>query len=366
MMYYTGSQNDANGTVTQPWLQILDASRGDMNAKWLTGAGGGPDLLYSSMNYVRYGKKGILVAFGGFDNEIKRERSMTDIYIFDIDSQVWYTVTATGDIPTPRSAFCSAVSAAPEDSSFQITVYGGTSEGDSYHIYVLVLPTFQWIDVTPDDRTLGDQDAGRIGFKCLPWKERQLIMIGGFIEPNADVSGWFSTNCTGQGLPLAVLDTSTYQWRDNFTPDQEYAQPRAVCELIGGDFNGGNKKKAPASGFNSSALNTIFASVLPRIEQPTAFTTVVPSSTYSPPLPPPPTPPPASKSKTAVIAGSVVVVIVALSLLAGFVYYYIRRRRRSRLKDMPVLVNPESGSSVGGVLGGVEGSPLIGGIQTTR
>ncbi|KAK6540039.1 hypothetical protein TWF694_008871 [Orbilia ellipsospora] len=316
LMYYTGSQNPANGTATQPVLQILDGSDENTGARWLTGVSGGPDLLY--------------------------------------------TVIATGDIPSPRSAFCSAVSAAPDDSSFQITVYGGTSEEDSYHIYVLILPTFQWVDVTPDDRSLGDQDAGRIGFRCMPWNERQLIMLGGFIEPNANVSGWYSTNCTGPSLPLVVLDTSTYQWRDNFSPDQEYMQPRAVYELIGGDFRGGNIRKAPASGFNSSALNAIFAATLPRIEQPTTFAAANTSPSAAPTAPPP-----ASKPSGKVIAGWAVPSFIALALIAGFIYYYIYNRRQSRLEEMPVLAKPESGSSFGGVFDGPVDPRLVGGIQTS-
>ena len=52
---------------TVPWMQVLDASTGEKNATWLTGAGRGPTLLYGTLQYVRYGKKGILVGFGGVD-----------------------------------------------------------------------------------------------------------------------------------------------------------------------------------------------------------------------------------------------------------------------------------------------------------
>lgn len=80
MMYYTGSYRDSQKrrkrkrgksglgerAPERPWLQMLDASRPG-EEKWLEGAGDGPTLLYGTLQYVRYGKKGILVGFGGVD-----------------------------------------------------------------------------------------------------------------------------------------------------------------------------------------------------------------------------------------------------------------------------------------------------------
>lgn len=65
--YYTGNPSSglARRSPSSPWLQILDSSTS--NIQWLAGGGGGPLLSYAAMVYVRAGKAGILVAFGGVD-----------------------------------------------------------------------------------------------------------------------------------------------------------------------------------------------------------------------------------------------------------------------------------------------------------
>lgn len=50
---------------------------------------------------------------------------MSNIFVYDIFSNVWYLVEATGEVPPYRGEFCSGVSSAPDDSSFQITMHGG-------------------------------------------------------------------------------------------------------------------------------------------------------------------------------------------------------------------------------------------------
>jgi hypothetical protein len=53
------------------------------------------------------------------------QRPLSDIFVYDIFSNVWYSVEATGHLPGLRAEFCSGVSSAPDDSSFQITIHGG-------------------------------------------------------------------------------------------------------------------------------------------------------------------------------------------------------------------------------------------------
>lgn len=91
----------------------------------------GPDILKGAMVYVRKGRAGILVAFGGYQTAYQGtqipgwpwdQRPFSDIFIYDIYFDSWYRQTATGDIPELRTEFCAVVSAAPDDSSFQITI----------------------------------------------------------------------------------------------------------------------------------------------------------------------------------------------------------------------------------------------------
>ncbi len=107
---------------------------------------------------------------------------MDQIFVFDIDSQTWFNVTATGasssaDIPTARISFCAVVSSAPDDTSFQITIYGGYNlhlSGATSTVHVLTLPTFQWIDVTPSGGEYG-QGVGRQSHQCVVWNDAQMV-----------------------------------------------------------------------------------------------------------------------------------------------------------------------------------------------
>ncbi|KAK9771449.1 putative Kelch repeat protein [Seiridium cardinale] len=67
----------------------------------------GPDIQLGSMAFVRKGETGILLVFGGYDTHRGTEfknfdwdrRPMDQIFIYDIQTNVWYLQEATGDIP---------------------------------------------------------------------------------------------------------------------------------------------------------------------------------------------------------------------------------------------------------------------------
>ncbi|EPS44696.1 hypothetical protein H072_1312, partial [Dactylellina haptotyla CBS 200.50] len=344
---------------TRPWMQILDASRGDGNATWLSGAGRGPTLLYGTLQYVRYGKKGILVGFGGVDpdddsqfadSNVAGYRSMTEIFVFDIDSQRWYTVDATGgggssDIPDGRLNFCAGVSAAPDDSSFQITIYGGyklSNAAPTNKVHVLILPTFQWLDVTPKDQSLGDDQWGRQSPKCLMWNDAQMIVLGGIIQGNnARNNSVVNTgSCNATHPPVLVLDTTSFTWADTFNPNRSYSQPKQVYDLIGGDWRGFNGRTAPPNGgFGNADLSNIFATTVRRIDQPTTFSTSTPttgpggggdggSGGGS-----------GSTSNTGAIAGGVIAGVAGLALIGGLIWWFLRKRRRG---EPPMIPAPET------------------------
>ncbi|KAF3926541.1 hypothetical protein AA313_de0200729 [Arthrobotrys entomopaga] len=392
-MYYTGSlknsqkkrkvkrtlgdveKEEGYGVVKRapsvPWVQILDASRGDYSANWVGGAGGGPTLLYGTLQYVRYGKKGILVGFGGVDPEdhsqfadqnVASYRYMNDIFVFDIDSQTWFRVEATGatsedDIPAPRLSFCSTVSAAPDDSSFQITIYGGywlSAAAATNKVHVLILPTFQWLDVTPSDQTLGDGNYGRQSHRCAIWNDAQMIVLGGIIQgDNSRNNTPVNTGtCNSTHPPLLVLDTTTFQWVDSFNPNKSYSQPKQIYDVIGGDWRGLNSKTSPNGGFNNSQLTFIFENKVRRINQPTAFGASLPT----------PTPTSISgggngsdgdgnggdgspKSNTGAIAGGVVGGVVAVALLVFIIWWFLRKRRN---QEPPSIPQPEGVVPPGG------------------
>ncbi|KAF3179662.1 hypothetical protein TWF106_002862 [Orbilia oligospora] len=381
MMYYTGSYRNSQKkrkrswgwltggkeeenvlerrAPTRPWMQVLDASEGDDKAKWLEGAGRGPTLLYGTLQYVRYGKKGILVGFGGVDPDdhsqfadpnVGSYRDMRDIFVFDIDSQRWFTIQATGgngirDIPDGRLSFCSGVSAAPDDSSFQITIYGGyklSNVAATNRVHVLILPTFQWLDVTPSDQRLGDDRWGRQTNKCAMWNDAQMIVFGGQIQGNnARNNTPVNTGaCNATHPPLVVLDTTVFEWTDEFNPNRSYSQPKQVYELIGGDWRGLAGRKEPPNGFDNTLLEDIFATTVQRIDQPTAFSATSPSpstSTSAGTNPNNNNDSEPSGPNTAAIAGGVVGGVLGIALIVGLIWFFFIRKRQPEEEDMPSI-----------------------------
>ncbi|KAI9875995.1 MAG: hypothetical protein M1830_007583, partial [Pleopsidium flavum] len=125
--YPTDIANDAQNST--PGLITFNASN-PANLSWYnsTESSNTPHTLGASMQYVRYGQSGLLVGLGGYTLSgpggfifIKFDQIM----VYDIHSSTWHTVTASGAIPSPRDQFCTVVSQAPDDSSFNIVMYGG-------------------------------------------------------------------------------------------------------------------------------------------------------------------------------------------------------------------------------------------------
>ena len=86
---------------------------------------------------------------------------MDTIHIYDVESGSWYEQTAVAGnkkdgIPSRRMDFCTGLGTATDYSSNQIFVYGGTDISEPTpslldDIWILTLPTFQWIKVDIKD-----------------------------------------------------------------------------------------------------------------------------------------------------------------------------------------------------------------------
>lgn len=203
------------------------------------------------MVYLRKGKSGILLAFGGYQTAYPSNREpekpwwnwdsrpFSDIFIYDIYSNTWYLQNATGHLPDPREEFCAGVSAAPDDSSFQITIHGGwdaPSKTPFNDVYVLSVPAFQWIKIKDSDNPdlMGGGKPGRNRHKCDVWKEAQLIVTGGAITDDEREDVHLNYQCNKSHPPFKILDTSTYTWRKTFDPSLDYTVPDSVTAIIGG------------------------------------------------------------------------------------------------------------------------------------
>ena len=149
-------------------------------------------------------------------------------------------MTATGDVPIGRSSFCSVISASPDDSSFQITFYGGynTIEGLTFEdVYVLAIPAFRYINITSTNNVetrLGTY-VGRFGTACALYEDRQMMVLGGILTFSEDHVGVNTTKCNSSWGAIRQLDTTTFEWQDAFYPGSEpYEVPDQVSNVIGG------------------------------------------------------------------------------------------------------------------------------------
>jgi hypothetical protein len=209
----------------------------------------GPDILKGAMVFVRKGKAGVLIAFGGYQTAYEGvefaswpwdRRPFSDIFIYDIFSSTWYRQTAVGDLPELRTEFCAGVSSAPDDSSFQITIHGGWDQlrGRAFNdVYVLSVPSFRWIKVQDSNNPdlLGPDEPGRNRHKCDVFNETSLIVTGGTVTFGlGDTVSLSSRGCNATYPPIKVLDTSTYTWRAQFDPSLSYSVPSVVTAVIGG------------------------------------------------------------------------------------------------------------------------------------
>ncbi|OAX81767.1 hypothetical protein ACJ72_03888 [Emergomyces africanus] len=292
-------------------------------------------IANGGMDYVRLGKSGILVAFGGYDTSKKGTnttatsqdlRDMDKIGIYDIDSSTWYEIEATGDIPKPRTAFCTAVSSAPDDSSFQVHMYGGRSRtvknATSYNdLYVLTLPSFRWIRApTTGLEPWDDEGVGRDSHKCVTWKDGEMVVIGGTTRKDDKPQ----KGCSRNYPPIRVLDTSKFRWEKQFERDTTYTVPRVVSDIVGGDGTGKATLKEPEGGWPNSKLQSIFSQTVAR--QAKVTEEPLPSDPTGKPQP---TAPPAEKSSNVgAIAGGVVGGIGGLAVIAAAIFFLRRNKRK--------------------------------------
>ncbi|KAL9124197.1 MAG: hypothetical protein Q9217_006451 [Psora testacea] len=331
------------------WLPglIMFESTDPLHPSWRNFTDNVPYFWGPTTQYVRFGKQGVLISIGGFtsfnDNSHK-QRDMSAIQVYDIDSQQWSQVFATGDIPKPRSEFCSVLSAAPDDSSFQMTIYGGWSQTDNYaleDVYVLTMPAFYWIKVNSSGNAEDElaTHAGRARHHCHAYKDRQMIVLGGEVLNGSKA---FNMSSCNESYPvIKLLDTTTFQWHTKFPlADSIYQVPQPVYQIIGGGPNGSAQ---PASKWQKGSNLDLFSSVIPRYNPSnnsikastdsntggkTSTTIEAPNSATS-------------NNAAGAIAGSVVGGVAGLAIIGTLVYFFHFRRRRRNQSQIPEWQKPE-------------------------
>ncbi|KAH8890788.1 hypothetical protein GQ53DRAFT_649582 [Thozetella sp. PMI_491] len=223
--------------------------------------GTGPDLIRraeGSMVYIPASDGGMLIYFGGLQdpgNGTVIGQPMEQIFVYDILSSKWYTQTATGTVPAIRRRFCADVTWAPDQSSYNIYLYGGLGfppNGSGYDdVYILTIPSFQWIKLYPNDGNYTGQYPHN-GLSCNMVDGAQMLIIGGTFTTTDDCDA-----PTQFGTHNLDVSDSTTPWQLFSTNRTTYGVPDLIVSAVGGSAGGGATKTAPAAGWNNHDLQVL-------------------------------------------------------------------------------------------------------------
>ncbi|KAF7939014.1 uncharacterized protein EAE98_001350 [Botrytis deweyae] len=276
--------------------------------------------------------KGILIQFGGMyrqAGELSDELGgtlapMDQINIFDINSAYnggngsWFTQQASGNIPPRRMDSCTVVATAPDNSSYNIYLYGGQDGGSvSYDdVFVLSLPSFTWIKVyesVPGSPRFG-HTCHLVGLK----RSIHLIVIGKARE-------WLFTICTRyHGHQRSIM-----------TPTDTLSRVTLLMLLVESNSSGFAQLTRPSGDFTNAKVASIFNQALLTTNTNTSNTTNTTGSTTT------------SSSATAstassnvshgastgVIAGATIGVVVAVLIISSLVWVWRRSSAADRIKN---------------------------------
>ncbi|KZM22983.1 uncharacterized protein EKO05_0011196 [Ascochyta rabiei] len=332
--YYGGYLTNTSDfkTVGQPVMQNTLISYDMDSRQWDSHIWDDTRRAEGSLQYIPASEGGMLVYFGGVETDKTSGglsyANMSQIHVYDVANPRWYTQTATGDIPRPRRGFCAGVVWAKDKSSYNIYLFGGfggpdgTGLGD---LYVLSIPSFQWILIWPTpQQTIFP--GGKGWSSCDIVRDSQMIIIGGALT-NTSVPDCDAPKIGGQhGLLLGQENVELESWwhapMDNTTG---YRVPDQIVARIGGGADGTATAKEPDVGWVTQDLAKYFATTYPG--QSRTAMRPIPTVTSQPTSSPPP---PAKKTNTGAIAGGTVGGVIALLSVIALVFFCLRSRRRRK------------------------------------
>lgn len=185
----------------------------------------------AQLPFIPRGEQGLLIAIGGVPfpvdagtystTFIQQEGAslMTDLSVFDIAGEQWYSQSTTGEAPPKTAEFCTVVAHENGTNSYQIYVYGGYDgsdlSGPTYNtVWILSVPSFQWTNATPTN-----SDAGRFGHICvMPYPDQMLVVAG---------TGTFAGRPFPGGKIVELLNLTSIEWLSSYDPAAwgEYSVP---------------------------------------------------------------------------------------------------------------------------------------------
>jgi hypothetical protein len=245
--------------------------------------------------------------------------SMRKVLVYNSGTGSWYgqVTTAEGDFPPGRWSFCAVAASAPDNSSHAIYIYGGESPSavrSSYSdMWILSIPSFRWIRVDV-------QSTPRKAHGCTAVAERYMLTYGG---TKAGFGNEGDTNgCDQKNYGLQLFDLSWLAWTSRYegpSKGNAYKVPKSVYDVIGGDSEGRATQTAPAVGFETPSLSSLFrASIM--VSTSPVTTTSSPTSSPSPPE---------AKHTTSIatIVGVAISAVAGIALVLTGVFCLVKRRK---------------------------------------
>ncbi|KAK6354018.1 hypothetical protein TWF730_008438 [Orbilia blumenaviensis] len=228
----------------------------------------------AALGYLPIGTAGAIIGIGGtLENDEIREignvsniatenfdpddinfTPMQSVWIMDLDTRKWYSQSTFGTyIPESRMEHCIAIASAPDFSSHNIYMFGGSTassflnrSGEKYfnELYILSIPSFRWIRKTFE--VSENVPAGRVQHTCHV-HGKNMIILGGATQN--------STECTWD--EVNILDMSTLTWITDYrySADDEFSVPQLV---MGSISNNGKIQTDPVNGWDDHDLEALF------------------------------------------------------------------------------------------------------------
>lgn len=339
LAFYLNGQTD-NGTEPNSWadgdvttllngMMVIDLAHQTSKNISTSSLQDAQPRVGGTMQYVpNVGNDGVLIALGGKVYDGLRTLTSQDkgrllkfdtVDVFDISSYVsgtkkggtWYQQPTSGEIPPPRIDTCTVIASAPDNSTYNIYMYGGwdpTGDQQKWYddIYVLSLPSFTWVKMY-------EAESPRSGHTCH-LVGRQLLTIGG-----NNVRRNLTGMCDWETESIAVLDLPTMTWGSVFNASHgTYELSKGLVDKVGGTNQGGSTMQVPVNGWSSKELGTIMNTtrIYSDVNGTIEVIRPIPTNTGM-----------SSKTRLAIIVGVTVTGLVLIACAAWIIY--LCRGRRS-------------------------------------
>lgn len=161
---------------------------------------------------------------------------------------------ASKTIPAPRTAFCAVLASSPDNTTFQIFVYGGSLAGSGDlpqldDVWVLNMPSFEWFQVYAGGVNATNSNAvvpGKREAHTCHAVGRSMLVYGGRSKPQEDQV------CDRTGV--FVFDMVALSWTGEFVLD-------AGAYRVPGVVAGHGNSSMPTGGMADKKIQAMFEGI---------------------------------------------------------------------------------------------------------